>query len=195
MIKKASMAFAIFCFANSAVAQWEVTAGYSYHDLDRLSLGLGAAVLGAGYSFPINDKLSITPMLRVGFGVKDDDYLWTVGSTENGQPVQYEGTAKVELSKYHSLQIRADFELTNKAYAFVAPSYTMIESKRTFDPQSIGFDFPPDTNRDDMEGVGLGAGVGLKFSELISAELSYETTDYSNSIDGDVLSVRMRFSF
>lgn len=195
MIKKTSLGFVFFCLANSAAAQWEVTAGYSQFDLDMgLSFDLGAAVLGAGYNFPISERLSITPMLRIGSGIKDDDYPWTIGSVENGQPVQYEPAAEIKVDKYYGFQVRGEFQLNNRAYLFVAPSYSVLDTKIAVNYQSAGLDFPNYSVRDDSDGFGIGAGAGWRFTDLISAELSYEMADLGNQVDVNILSAQLRFA-
>lgn len=196
MIKKASLGLALFCLANSAVAQWEVTAGYSQLDLDMgLSFDLGAAVLGAGYNFPISERLNITPMVRIGFGMKDDDFPWTLGTTENGQPVQYRPDAKLKVNQYYGVQVRGEFQLNNSVYLFVAPSYSVLEEKITVNYQSVGLDFSNKSVRRDWDGFGIGAGAGWKFTDFIGAEFSYETADFGRGVDVNTLNVQMRFSF
>ena len=194
MIKKASIAFTLF-LANSAVAQWEATVGYSQFDSDWLSLDVGAAILGTGYSFAINDKLTITPIARIGFGVKDDTLPITIGSSENGQPLQYEISAEVEVDQYYGIQVRGEFALNERAYLFVAPSYSAIETEMTVKYRSIGLDFADSRENFDRNGFGIGAGAGFRANDLISAELIYEKTDLGERVDMNTLSAQLRFSF
>jgi outer membrane autotransporter protein len=156
---------------------------------------LGAAVLGAGYSFPISEALSITPMIRIGYGIKDDDIPFYVGSVENGQPVQYQPSAKIEVDHFCGLQVRGEFQLNGKAYLFVEPSYSLVETKLSVNYRSVGLEFPDFSESDDREGFGIGAGAGVRFNDLISAELSYEIADLGNQVDMNTLSAQLRFSF
>lgn len=192
MIKKASLGLVFFCLTNSAAAQWEVTAAYSQLSDDHFDLG--AAVLGAGYSFPISERLSITPMVRIGFGVKDDSFLSYTGASQNGQPAQYVTPARLEIDQYYGLQIRGEFQLNNRAYLFVVPSYSDIEFKKSINFQRFGIDLPNYSGSYSLDGFGIGAGAGLRFNDLISAEFSYETTDLGSRVDMDTLNVQLRFS-
>lgn len=196
MIKKASIAFTLIFLAQSAAAQWEVTTGYSRLELDQgLSFDFGAAVIGVGYGFPINDALTITPMLRLAHGIKDDKVPYYVGSTESGQPIQYELAAKIELGQYYGLQIRGEYQFSERAYLFVAPSYSVIETKITVNYRSVGLDSPDFSEHFDRNGFGIGVGAGFSFNDLISAELSYETTDLGSRVDVNTLSAQVRVSF
>lgn len=197
MIKKACFGFVFFCLANSAAAEWEVTAGYSQFELGgkRLHFDLGAAVIGAGYRFPISDSLSIIPMLRIGFGIKDDEFPWTTGAVENGQPVQYEPAAKIKVDKYYDLQVRGEFQVNSRAYLFVAPSYSALDTKISVNYQSVGLDFSNYSVREDDDGFGIGAGAGWRFTDLIGVELSYETADFGPGSDLNTLSAQLRFAF
>lgn len=194
MIKKASIVFILFSLANSAVAQWEVSAGYSQLNLDQgLSFDLGAAVLGTGYSFPITESLTLTPIVRIGYGVKDDDFPWYVGSVENGQPIQYKPSAEIKVDQFYGIQVRGEFQVNDKAYIFVAPSFSVIETKITVDYRSVGLNFPDYHHKDEADGFGIGAGIGFKLNDLISAELLYETTDLDDKVEADVLTAQLRF--
>lgn len=196
MIKKASIAFTLFSLASSALAQWEVTASYSQFDLDQgLSFDLGAAVLGAGYSFPITESLTLTPIVRIGYGVKDDDFPWYVGSVQNGQPIQYKPSAEISVDQYYGLQVRGEFQLSDRAYIFVAPSFSVIETKISVDYRSVGLNSPDYHQSDDADGFGIGAGAGFKFNDLMSAELAYEQTDLDHGVELNTLSAQLRFFF
>lgn len=197
MIKKAFLGFVFFGLANSAAAQWEVTAGYSQFELGgkRLHFDLGAAVIGAGYRFPISDTFSITPIVRIGFGIKDDDFPWTIAGVENGQPMLWEPAAKIKVDKYYGLQVRGEFQVNDKAYLFVVPSYSVLDTKISVNYQSVGLDFSNYSVREEEDGFGIGAGAGWRFTDLIGAELSYETADFGPGWDLNTLSAQLRFAF
>lgn len=151
-------------------------------------------MLGAGYSLPISEKLSITPMVRIGFGVKDDSFLSYTGASQNGQPAQYVTPAKLEIDQYYGLQIRGEFQLNNRAYLFVVPSYSEIELKESINFRRFGIDLPNYSGSYNLDGFGIGAGASLRFNDLISAELSYEMADLGNQVDVNTLSAQLRFA-
>src|SRR5690606_19605614 len=139
--------------------------------------------------------LSITPMIRIGYGIKDDDIPFYVGSVENGQPVQYQPSAKIEVDHFYGLQVRGEFQLNSKAYLFVERSYSWVETKLSVNYRCVGLDFPDFSESYDKEGFGIGAGAGLRFNDLISVELSYEIADLGDRVDMKSLSALLRFSF
>ena len=49
--------------------------------------------------------------------------------------------------------------------------------------RKVGLDFPDFSESDDRESFGIGAGAGLRFNDLNSAELSYEVVDLGNRVD------------
>lgn len=77
MIKYASIGFTILCFASTASAQWEAQAGYSRLD-NGPSFDFGAVVLGAGYNFPVNDRLIVVPTVRAVTGQRRMQCLCTM---------------------------------------------------------------------------------------------------------------------
>lgn len=196
MIKKISLGIAFLCLASSASAQWEAAVGYSNLSLEWESFDLGAVVVGAGYNIPINERLTITPTMRLGYGVKHDELPWHIGTVEtdeNLMPVTYELMAEVKVRQYYGFQVRTQFELDSGVYLFAAPSYSLLEISMSLD--TSGLDFDSRGRRIDEWGFGLGAGAGIKFSELIRAELSYERTVFDELSDTNMLNVQLRFVF
>ncbi|MDH1627182.1 outer membrane protein [Shewanella xiamenensis] len=155
--------------------QW--VAGVSYMNLADESNGLDISVDGIagslGYQFKSGENFYLVPELRFGTGVGSDSF------SVSGINVE------VELDSFTALSVRVQFEFDNGLYLYVAPSYANAEftASASFMGQSA-------TSTEDSWEFGVGGGVGYRFSQLTSVELSYE------QFDGvDVLSVGFKFHF
>ena len=171
----------IACYASSASAQWEVSAGYTH--VDTALHNLGAAVVEVGYQFPINDTWSVIPTARIGYGIKDGTLPLRVGDMEDGEPITYVYDADVSINRFYALQLRAQYNLNNGVYLFAAPSYTDLGLKIN------GNQYDRSINDD---GFGIAAGAGFQINDSWSVEASYEET---NAFDAELIGVQLRFSF
>lgn len=195
MLKKASFGFALFCLASSALAQWEISAGYSSFDWDQTNhhMDVGAVVFGAGYQFPLNDRLTLVPAIRVCVGVTDKKIPLYIGSSQNGVPEQTVVSAKSEINEYYGVQLRAQFHLENSFYLFAMPSYSSIEYKISTDDLVLGRKVP--SIYFDEKGFGISVGAGKKFGDSVSAEISYEKAKFGNWGKTDILNAQLRYGF
>ncbi len=152
--------------ASSAAAQVTGSVGYSHID-DEISLG---ALQGTvGYRLPVMEGAAgsgyFIPEFRVGLGINDDTFMGV----------------KVEIDNYYGLAPRFQYETDGGFYGFVQGSYVNYKAKFSYMGESAsesGWEF------------GAGLGVGIAFSDMLGAEVSYERVD-----DGDVFNISMRFGF
>jgi len=143
-------------FATPASA--ELVGGIGYYlanvqvnspDLDY-RLGLLGATLG--YRYASSSLFSLTPEIRAGVGIEDD--------SDRG--------VKLEIERFYSANLRAQWNLAGNTWFYVAPSYMNIQAKARGFGVSI--------SDDDWEfGAGLGFGFGL--SDNVGLEFSYEKFD------------------
>lgn len=181
MLRGITLGLVTVCWASSASAQWEASAGYTH--VDTALHNLGAAVVGVGYQFPINNAWSVIPTARIGYGIKDGTLPVRVGDMEDGEPVTYVYDADISINNFYALQLRTQFYLNNGIYLFAAPSYTDLGLK-------INGNQYDRTERDD--GFGIGAGAGFRINDSLVAEASYEET---NAFDSELIGVKLRFTF
>ncbi len=120
-----------FLAASSAMADgWVLSGGYTYvsedvGNIDNIvgdtDISLGAIAGGIGYRFNTGDAFSITPELRLGFGVGDDDvsvFRGIYGGTS---------TADIKLNRLAGVTIRGQHEVSDSIYVFAQPSYINVE--------------------------------------------------------------------
>lgn len=143
---------------HTTTASAQLTGGLTYYltdvEVDTPALDYELGLFGAtvGYRLASSSLFSLTPELRVGFGVEDD----------HAQGI------KLDVERYYGVNLRAQWELARNTWFFVAPSYTNFQAKAS--------GFGVTAREDDWEfGGGLGLGIGL--SENTGLELSYEKFD------------------
>lgn len=111
----------------------------------------------------------------------------------NEEPFTQILRAKTEVSKYYGLQVRAQFQTESGVYLFAAPSYSKLEIKISPDTYAAFGSSSPSFRLDDWM-LGIGAGVGMKFTDSTSAEFSYEKTEFIKS-DSEIMNIQLRFAF
>ncbi|MGL5358635.1 MAG: outer membrane protein [Shewanella sp.] len=152
-------------------------AGVSYMNLSDESDGMEISVDGVagslGYQFKSGEDFYLVPEVRLGTGIGSDSF------SLSGIDVE------VELDSFIALSLRGQFEFDNGLYLYAAPTYANAKftASASFMGQSA-------SSTEDSWEFGVGGGVGYRFSQVTSAELSYE------QFDGvDVLSVGLKFNF
>lgn len=168
MFKKALLAAAILGTSLSASANWKLGVGYGNisDSEDGIDLSLGGLMVSAGYQFDLTESVSLTPQLRYGLGIQDDEV----------------SGVDIELDNFYALSLKASTTLGEKAYAYVVPSYGKLELTGSAGGYSVSAD-------SDWE-FGFGAGVGYNVSENTSIEVSYESFD-----GADLIGLGARFTF
>lgn len=146
----------------SSLANW--TGGVSYINISDnvgysdISLGVVAGSLG--YEFNTSEKFSLVPELRIGLGIKDDEFDWIVD-------------VDVEVERFVSFSVRGQYDFNNTWYAYAAPSYTNLELKASLDDY---FD-----SADESE-FGFSAGFGINLTETTAIEVTFEDFDGTNLV-------------
>ena len=151
----------------AANAEWVGGVGYfNISDSESgISISLDGIAVSLGYNFDREGNFSFMPELRVGTGVGDDDLFGV----------------KIEIESFVAFSIRGQYDFDSGAYLFAAPAYANLDLKGSAGGYSA--------SEDEWE-FGVGGGVGYKFSEKTSGELSYETYD-----GADVIGIAVKFSF
>ena len=156
----AALAVASTLVSIPALADWSVSA-----DLTRFSdrYDLDIASVGIGYEHRFEESnFAIMPMAKYGVGLGDDEF----------RGIEF------EVDQYIELMLRSNYYLSDKAYFFAQAGYGEL----TIEVNSAG-------ELDEWE-FGGGAGAGAKFTDHLSAEVSYQ---YFDNTDVFSLSVRYRF--
>lgn len=147
--------------ASSAYASAdEFVAGAGFANISDGDISVNALYISGGYKFGIAQGFSVVPEVRLGWGVGDDTYYGV----------------NVSLDSLYGVDVRAQWD-GDQAYFFAAPSYTHSRVKGGGLSASSS-DF------------GGGIGVGYKFNQQISGEVSYESITGTN-----IVSVGVRFHF
>ncbi|GEA11955.1 outer membrane beta-barrel protein [Alteromonas sp. KUL49] len=168
MFKKALLAAAILGTSLSASANWELGVGFgNFSDSDDgVDLSLGGLMVSGGYQFDLTESVSLTPQLRYGIGLQDDEV----------------SGIDVELDNFYALSVKAQTMLGEGVYAYLVPSYGKVELTGS----AGGFSISADS---DWE-FGYGAGLGYMVSDTAWLEVSYESFDGT-----DLLSFGAKFTF
>ncbi|MGL4939209.1 outer membrane protein [Shewanella sp.] len=173
----------LLAVASSSLVAAEVeptnswVAGVSYMNLsdesDGVDISVGGVAGSLGYQFKSGENFYLVPEVRLGTGVGSDSF------SLSGIDVE------VELDTFIALSLRGQFEFDNGVYLYAAPTYANAE----FTAKASYFGQTASSTEDSWE-FGVGGGVGYRFSQVTSAELSYE------QFDGiDVFSVGLKFNF
>lgn len=153
--------------AGSALAGPTGSIGYTQL-MDVEDLDLGAIYGSVGFEFELGPNVSITPELRLGSGVKDDNFFFF----------------DVELRRLYGLATRVSYTADSGFYVFGTASYVNYDFR--FRPRTgSGSSFTEDSWE-----FGIGAGLGFYFTERFGVELQYENVDSE-----DVVSAGLRWRF
>ena len=124
-------------------------ASVGFAQLSDSGLALTGVYVTGGYQFQTNrPDVSITPEVRLGFGIIDDNYAGV----------------NVKLDSLSGVDVRAQLE-SGSAYFYVAPSYTRADFSASFGTVSA--------SGGSWES-GIGFGAGFKLSADLSVEASWE---------------------
>lgn len=163
-------------FSSSALADWNLSASYNNFsdDTDGVDISLGTITAGVGYKYEYpNSKFSVMPELRIGTGVKDDDFVLWYGDMGL--------SATVEVKTFTALSVRGQYEISDSVSVFVQPVYANLDVEVSLYGESAS---------DDEWDFGVGAGLIAQANEQYSFEVSYERFD-----ETDVISAGVRYHF
>lgn len=143
------IAFAAVPFA--AQAQFQAGIGYMQlsEDVEGTDISIGGMYGSIAYSIPTTSAFSNVLMFKVGTGISDDSVAGI----------------RLELDRLIQFAYRGEYAISEALYAFFTPSYA--NAKVTASAFGISVS-------DDSWEFGVGAGVGIAFTERVGAELSYE---------------------
>ena len=175
MLKQVMLTTLLMGFSYTAFANW--VGGFSYHHFmeegDGISLNLGAVSGSLGYKVPMENNFYMIPEVRVGFGVRDDVISVLGNDIEAG------------IDGFFVVSLKGQREFDNNLYVFIAPSYGNVDVTASAFVNGQSF-----SGNEDTWVFGIGSGVGYRFNQNMSAELSYETFDGT-----DVLSAGLKMNF
>ncbi|WP_025819651.1 outer membrane protein [Shewanella marina] len=182
-MKKTLLAAVILACSAPVHAGWQLGADYLDVELDSgisnvSDISLGAIAIHAGYQFNINDAFSITPYIKYGVGISDDNtkldsYYYDV----YGNATYTTYNIKTELDRYFELGGKIQYQFSNGIYLFGNVTST------NFELSLEGY------SSDDTQ-TGVGAGMGYQFKNNFALELGY--LNYS---DADVFAGGIRYNF
>jgi opacity protein-like surface antigen len=149
--------------AQSAVAQWSMSADYTMlsHRADIEFVSIGAAY---EYQFE-QSNFSIMPLLEYGFGVGDDN------ASFGGFDFEVEAESFVEAA------LRLQYDFSDQVYGYLQAGYAELSI------ETRGFE------SDEWE-LGGGIGAGYKINDEFALEATYQ--DFDNT-DTYTVGVRYRF--
>lgn len=182
-MKKTLLAAVILACSAPVHAGWQLGADYLDVELDSgisnvSDISLGAIAIHAGYQFNINDAFSITPYIKYGVGISDDNtkfdsYYYDV----YGNATYTTYNIKTELDRYFELGGKIQYQFSNGIYLFGNVTST------NFELSLEGY------SSDDTQ-TGVGAGMGYQFKNNFALELGY--LNYS---DANVFAGGIRYNF
>ena len=161
-----------FFFNLAHADKWLVGTGVAFSSIEDKALGivdLNTVPIILGYQIETDKNVTFTPELRYGFGVGDDKY----------------GQLTVEIDKMLTLGIRAQWEVNDKIFIFIAPAKVKLTARAAGSGvQNTGTE----------SGLGIGFGGGMQITNDLSAEINYESYDL-NGADFDLLGIAFRKTF
>ena len=161
-----------FFFNLAHADKWLVGTGVSFSSIEVKALGtidLNTVPIILGYQIETDKNVTFTPELRYGFGIGDDKY----------------DQLTVEIDKMLTLGIRAQWEVNDKIFIFIAPAKVKLTARATGSGvQNTGTE----------SGLGIGFGGGIQITNDLSAEINYESYDL-NGADFDLLGIAFRKTF
>lgn len=138
-----------------------------------LDISVSGLVGSLGYTIESGNNFYFLPEFRFGVGLGDDS-------------VSAPGVdAKVELDRFLALSLRGQYEFYNGLYLFAAPSYANAKFTATATTA-----FGSASSSDDSWEFGIGGGIGYQVIDKLSAELSYEQFDGT-----DTFGIGIKFDF
>lgn len=168
MLKKAIGCCVALTISSWAQGNWQ--SGVSFlniaDDVQGYSTSVNVISGQLGYVYQVSNTLSITPELRFGNGIKEDDF-------------GFQGT--VGIGTFYGVSLRSDYQLQDRVYGFVIASIASLEieiSNGEFYQNSDDWDF------------GAGLGIGVDLDEALALELSDE---YFNGTNIFRVGVKYRF--
>ncbi|GHF86795.1 outer membrane beta-barrel protein [Thalassotalea marina] len=163
-MKKVVLASLLSLASFTSAAQWQAGAGLVQlsNSEDDQTIKLTALVAEAKYSFHKTDKVEWLVGARYGFGIQDDEFDFAYGAEID-----------VELDRFVSIDLRAQFAINEQAYFFLTPSYTNAKYTAKFQYFS--------ESESDWE-LGGGLGLGYQFNEATAVEASYQRFDETNAL-------------
>ena len=161
-----------FFFNLAHADKWLVGTGVAFSSIEDKALGtvnLNTIPIILGYQIETDKNATFTPELRYGFGVGDDKY----------------DQLTVEIDKMLTLGIRAQWEVNDKIFIFIAPAKVKLTARAAGSGvQNTGTE----------SGLGIGFGGGMQITNDLSAEINYESYDL-NGADFDLLGIAFRKTF
>lgn len=175
---------------------------YAVPDSDA-ETSINTAAATVGYRFPIAGGFSLTPELRYGVGISTQ----TESIYEYDEFFYAEGEATFDIEKFYSITLRAQYNFANGLYLYTGPMYTTIEAKATgqggiyYTPTDELIQSIDVTDSDKDDGIGVNAGIGYQFTDLLGLELAYEyyptyeEDDDYEEFDTFIFTLGLRFQF
>ena len=161
-----------FFFNLAHADKWLVGTGVAFSSIEDKALGtvdLNTVPIILGYQIETDKNVTFTTELRYGFGVGDDKY----------------DQLTVEIDKMLTLGIRAQWEVNDKIFIFIAPAKVKLTARAAGSGvQNTGTE----------SGLGIGFGGGMQITNDLSAEINYESYDL-NGADFDLLGIAFRKTF
>jgi hypothetical protein len=182
MFKKSLVALTLLTLPLTAFADWSAGAGYANisDTEDGVDLSLGAIFGSVAYEFSQeNSPFSFVSELRLGTGVSDDEASLRLGEGEFAIPESI--NFKVEVDRFTTLSVRAQYNYDNGVYLYVMPSYANLD---------VTVSSMAGSYSDGSWEFGFGGGVGKKISDKTSIEASYESYDGT-----DFITVGFKYAF
>ena len=172
MLKNTIIALTLLSLSLTASAEGEVGAGFGSlsKSFDDNDISFNLIYISVAYNLENSEgNYFIMPEVRVYRGMNEESVY------------AYDKDTIVELNTFISISIRAQYDFSNGAYAYVRPSFSNFTGKLDYsglrDPGKIWE-------------LGIGAGLGYNINKNISLEASFEKYD-----DTDLLSVGFKYAF
>ena len=165
-MKKLLIGSLLTMMASTASANWEMGVSYAHMSDEVLAsdISLGAVVGHVGYAYEASETFTFVPRLRLGFGVKEDEFRGFIPGSSS---------VDIKLSRFAALDLKLQFEATDSVYVYAMPSYANAKLSASSRGSSA--------SEDDWE-FGGGLGFGYRFSETTAIEASYESFDGTDVI-------------
>jgi len=172
MFKNTVIALALLSLSLTASAEGEVGAGFGSlsKSFDDNDISFNLIYISVAYNLENSEEnYFIMPEVRVYKGLNEESVY------------AYNKDTIVELDTFVSISIRAQYDFSNGAYAYVRPSFSNFKGKLDYsglrDPGKIWE-------------LGVGTGLGYNLNKNISFETSYERYE-----DTDLFSAGFKYTF
>ncbi|MCW8091098.1 outer membrane beta-barrel protein [Alteromonas sp. ASW11-130] len=166
-MKRTLLACSLAVFSNMALANWVGQLSYSSlsDDDPNADVSLGAIGASVGYRSQMTESFYLTPELRLGTGINEEELYGVELSIDN----------------YYGVGIRGEYLANDVFYLLASAAYL----KFNFDAEYLGYAV---SEGESEFGVGIGAGYNI--NEKASIEATFETFD-----GVDLLNFGVRFKF